>query len=348
MNPPSLARKRRLRNKARVRCLLASLICVVSASAQPFRLPTANRYLFDKGAENKFFVPTSGKAWTSGCFGCVRSDGWQMHEGLDIRCLQRDRHGEPADSVMATADGTVVYINTKPALSNYGKYVLLRHMVEGLEVYSLYAHLQSVREGLKAGQNAQTGEVIGIMGRTSNTRESISKDRAHVHFELNFLLNDRFESWHKKTSPGQRNDHGVWNGQNLLGLDPRPIFLSERDLGASFSLLNFLHSQTALCRVVVRQTDFPWLKRYRPLVRRNPAAEREGVAGYELALNFNGVPFELTPRAASELKSKARFQLLSVNEAEYRQNPCRKLVANRKGRWELANNGLRLLELLTY
>ena len=30
------------------------------------------------------------------------------------------------------------------------------------------------------------------MGRTSNTAQAISKDRAHVHFELNFLLNDQF------------------------------------------------------------------------------------------------------------------------------------------------------------
>ena len=40
----------------------------------------------------------------------VRSDGWQIHEGLDIRCLQRDKHGEPTDPVMATADGTSIMI----------------------------------------------------------------------------------------------------------------------------------------------------------------------------------------------------------------------------------------------
>jgi hypothetical protein len=113
-------------------------------------------------------------------------------------------------------------------------------------------------------------------------------------------------------------------------------------------LLNWVRGQTELCRVVVRQRQFPWLARYRPLVRPNPRAEREGVAGYELALNFAGVPFEATPRAESEIKSKARFQLLSVNEAEQQRNPCRKLVVHRIGKWELANNGVRLLELLTF
>jgi hypothetical protein len=94
--------------------------------------------------------------------------------------------------------------------------------------------------------------------------------------------------------------------------------------------------------------EFPWLKRYAALIRPNPKAEGEGVAGYEIALNFNAVPFELIPRAASELKGKAKFQLLSVNEAEQKRNPCRRLVTKRGARWELTSHGLNALELLTY
>jgi murein DD-endopeptidase MepM/ murein hydrolase activator NlpD len=122
------------------------LTFALSAPAQqPFQFPTANHALFETHGDERFFVGTVGKPWTSGCFGCVRSGGWQMHEGLDIRCLQRDRHGEPTDPVMSTADGTVVYINLKPSLSNYGNYVVVKHLVEGLEIYSLYAHLSAVR-----------------------------------------------------------------------------------------------------------------------------------------------------------------------------------------------------------
>src|SRR5215212_6509213 len=100
-----------------------------SLAAQPFQFPTANRALLLPGGGDNFFVGTVGKPWTSGCFGCVRSEGWQMHEGLDIRCLQRDKRGEPTDPVMATADGEVAYINTRPSLSNYGNYIVLRHRV---------------------------------------------------------------------------------------------------------------------------------------------------------------------------------------------------------------------------
>ncbi len=333
---------------SRIGVAILGLLCAARALAQPFALPTANRALFEKDGAEKFFVGTVGKPWPSGTFGCVRSDGWKMHEGLDIRCLQRDKHGEPTDPILATADGTVAYFSVKPSLSNYGNYIILRHSIEGLEIYSLYAHLREVRSGLKVGQTVKAGETIATLGRTTNTREGISKDRAHVHFELNLFYNERFESWFQKSSRDQRNDHGLWNGQNLVGFDPRLILLEERAQAAKFSLLQHLKHQTDLCRVVVRATSFPWLKRYPQLVKSNPRTEKEGLAGFEVALNFNALPFELIPRAASEIKGTGKFQLLSVNEAEEKKNPGRRLVTQRTGRWELTSHGLQALELLTY
>jgi len=318
------------------------------ANAQSFQLPTANRALFEKSGEERFFVGTVGKTWESGTFGGVRSSGYQLHEGLDIRCLQHDKRGEPTDPVMASADGTVAYINRRPSLSNYGNYIILRHQIDGLEVYTTYAHLREVRQDLREGASVKSGETIGIMGRTANTSEGISKDRAHVHFEIDLVASDRFDAWHRKNLPGQRNDHGNWNGQNLRGLDPRLILLAQQRDGPRFSLANFIRNQTELCRVQVRDTNFPWLRRYPSLIAKNPVAEKEGVAGYELVLNYVGVPYQVIPRAASELKSKARTYLLSVNAAEQQKNPCCKLVTQRNGRWELANNGVNLVSLLTF
>jgi len=324
------------------------LICGANLWGQsPFQFPTANHALYQPGGELKFFAPTApDKPWMSGSFGCVRDNGTRMHEGLDIRHVQTDRHGEPADAVMATADGTVVYFNKKPGLSNYGNYIVLRHIIDGLEIYSLYAHLSEIQPGLKIGDPVRAGEVIATMGRTSSA-EVIAKDRAHVHFELNMLINDNFAAWFNKNStPGERNDHGEWNGQNLNGLDAREILLAEKN--GKFGLLDFLRDQTELCRVLVRATNFPYLKRYGALVLKNPIADREGIAGYEIAFNYNGVAFALMPRAASEIKSAAKFQLLSVNEPVQNANPCRKLVMKRGSRWQLTDKGVRELELLTY
>lgn len=323
------------------------LFFAASLHSQTFRLPTANLALFDRdGGAERFFVGTVGKPWTSGTFGCVRSEGWQLHEGLDIRCLQRDKRGEPTDPVMATADGAVAYVNRKPSLSNYGNYIILRHEIDGLEIYSTYAHLREIRADLKAGVAVKAGESIGVMGRTANTREGISKDRAHVHFELNLLVNDSFPAWYKKTFPGQRNDHGLWNGQNMLALDPQEVLREQRRLGTKFNLVKHIQSQAELCRVIVRDTNFPWLKRYGAFVQAGSSAEP--ITGYEVVLTFNGIPVALIPRTAAQIKGKSKFQLLSVNEAERDANPCRKLVTKHGNRWELASNGIRLLELMTY
>src|SRR5438552_13591232 len=99
---------------------------------------------------------------------------------------------------------------------------------------------------------------------------------------------------------------------------------------------------------MMRGASFPWIKRYPQLIVANPRAEKEGVAGYEIVLNFNGLPYRLTPRAASEVSGKRSFQLLSVNEAEQQKNPCRRLVSRKGSRWELTSHGIQLLELLRY
>jgi len=328
-------------------CLCLLLLSAWAVVAQPFQLPTANQALFEPGGQERYFVPTTGKTWVSGTFGCVRSDGWQMHEGLDIKCLQRDRHGEPADPVMATADGAVAYINDRPSLSNYGRYIVVLHHIGGMEIYSLYAHLSAVASALRVGQAVRAGEKIAVMGRTSNTRERISKERAHVHFELNLYYSDHFNSWFKRHFSGERNDHGLFNGENLVGIDARLILLAEHEEGARFDLLSWIQHRPELCRVLVRQTDFPWLHRYPMLVKQGVLPRGEQVAGYEIALDFNGLPFELIPRTAAQCKGPAKFQLVSVNEAEYAKNPCRRLVTRQGSRWELGGNGLSLLDLLT-
>jgi hypothetical protein len=93
--------------------------------------------------------------------------------------------------------------------------------------------------------------------------------------------------------------------------------------------------------------DFPFLRRYPQFITPNPRAQKEGVAGYEIALDFDVLPFEIIPRAASEIKGGAKFQLLSVNDAEEEKNPASRLVVKRGGRWELGPHGIEELSLLT-
>ncbi len=327
---------------------LIGFVGVLASHAQPFSLPTANRAVLDPVDGTKAFAPTPGRDWHSGTFGCVRSEGHQFHEGIDILSVARDRKGEPADPVMAAADGTVAYVNRKSGLSNYGNYLVIEHVIEGLPVYTLYAHLKEVGAGISPGSKVKTGEQVAVLGRTSNTRQAITRDRAHVHFELNLFLSDRFDAWHTKFMAGTRNDHGMWNGQNMAGVDPWQLFLAQGKEGARFSLRHFIQSQPELCRVVVREKDFSFARRYAALIDRNAKAEKEGVAGYEIALTCHGAPIRLIPRAESELKSKARVSVLGVNPPVFGSCPCGKLVTKSGSSWALTSKGERLVGLLTF
>lgn len=313
-----------------------------------FILPTANTALLDPSKQEQFFVGTTGRPWTSGQFGCVRSEGRKFHEGLDIRSVSRDRRGEPTDPVLASTDGTVAYISHRAGLSNYGIYLVIRHQIEGLEVYTLYAHLSAVRKGLRVGDAVRAGESVATMGRTTNTREGISKDRAHLHFEIDLVANGRYAAWHASNLKGMRNDHGNFNGRNLLGIDPAAVFREQARLGAGFRLVQFLQSRPILARVAIRGGRPPWVQRYPQLLFRNPVAERDGIAGYEFALAFNGLPIRITPRSARELTGTGKLQLLAVNPAELAEHPCGKIVFKRGQAWTLLPKAQELLDLLTY
>ena len=209
-------------------------------AAELFVLPTQNRAIFEPGGEDRYFTPTPGKEWPSGTFGCVRTDGWQIHEGLDIKHTKRDIRGEPLDPIYAAASGRVAYLNHNSGLSNYGKYIVLEHRIEGLTVYTTYAHLKEFAEALSTGDTVRQGQVIATMGRTTNTRQGISKDRGHLHFEISLRLNDRYSGWHSANLNGYRNDHGNWNGRNFVGIDPREVLMKQKSLGSKFSLLDLL------------------------------------------------------------------------------------------------------------
>jgi murein DD-endopeptidase MepM/ murein hydrolase activator NlpD len=148
-----------------------------------------------------------------------------------------------------------------------------------MEVFTLYAHLSEIAPGLAAGKVVKSGETIATMGRTSNTRERISLERAHVHFEINLFVSDRFPAWFRKEHPKERDDHGIWNGMNMLGIDPRLVLLEEQAQGARFSFLKLIQSRPELCRVLIRDADFTFPKRYPMLVQPNPVAQKEGTAG---------------------------------------------------------------------
>ncbi len=329
-----------------IAAVLSYLMIAVGGHAGTFQLPTANKAILEEGKEKDYFAPTPGRTWTSGSFGCVRSQGFKFHEGADIKSMERDRRGEPIDPVMASADGRVVYVSSKAGNSSYGIYVVISHTIDRLEVFTLYAHLRALAQGLRPGREVKAGDVIGTLGRTATY--SIARDRAHLHFEVGLIVSDRFDLWFKKNYKGTRNIHGKWNGQNLLGLDPAEV-LQRSHFEPGFNLLTHVRNQKPLCKVMVRKHGFSWLQRYPMLVKRNEKAIKEGAAGFEVWLTYNGIPFTMIPRAPSEIGMKGEdYELLEVDGEIYKEGKCCKIVTKTTKGWVLSSKGERLLDMLTY
>lgn len=331
--------------------VLFSSLLTANAGALDLCLPTANNALLKPGGDADFFQPTIEGTTESGMFGCVRVNGHRFHEGVDIKCLQRDRHGEPIDPVHAVADGEVAFINARPGLSNYGRYVVVQHNWDGVQVCTLYAHLSATAPGLIVGQPVKKAQVVGTLGHSSNTREGISLDRAHLHFEINFLLNPNFHIWYPKRDP-KAPPFGNFNGQNLIGLDPA-AFLRAYAADRKLNFAAYVATQPIAFTVLVGARPFPWLTLHPEQVQTASGAP----VAYEIGMTFWGMPTVVWPRTATEIDDQQRRLLQRglpvvqrVNETELARATCQDLVKrhSRGTGWVMSERGRDRLDLLTY
>ena len=314
-------------------------------------LPTANDALF-RGDGPAFYQyierDYKGKKstpWEGGQFGFVRdpvetSNGLvytRFHEGMDIRPLQRDSQGEPTDEIHAIADGKVVHVNPVPAYSNYGRYVVIEHRWDGSSYYSLYGHLSSVR--VQVGQEVQKGEPIAVMGWTG---VGITRERAHLHLELNLMLNHHFEAWHDATYKNDPNHNGIYNGINLTGLDIARLYLA---LGKNPALTipRFFEGEETFYKVTIpRAANFELPKRY-PWMLRGRAGG--GTASWEVSFDRSGLPLRIGP--SSRKVSQPELTYVKKSQIDYTAL-TRGAVGGKNGRGFLTDNGKQLMRLLTY
>lgn len=318
-------------NRAIASCLLL-LILPGALPAQRLELawPTPNGAFRDGGALASYIQPTVSGETTSGLFGCVRSDGTQFHEGLDLLPLTRTARAEPTDQIFAAMKGVVRHINTRPATSSYGRYVVLEHVDQAPAVYTLYAHLSAVASGLKVGETVNAGEVIATMGRSAGGY-TIPRERAHLHFEIGVRLTDDFQAWYNARKFGSPNHHRIWNGMNLAGIDPLDFFTRMRDRQVD-SIREYFASMEAAVRVRIatsRQPDF--VSRYPSLLAaRLPIS---GVAGWEIAISAAGVPFAWIPLTTDDLAGYRANQIrvVEVNQPVIDACHCKSLIIQRNG-----------------
>ncbi|MGI9109427.1 MAG: M23 family metallopeptidase [Opitutales bacterium] len=255
-----------------------------------------------------YLQPTVSGKTESGSFGMVREDGKRFHEGIDIRPAKTNADGEALDLVLAAMDGQIAYLN--PNVNGpYGRYVVLHHGSAEIPVYTLYAHLAKLEPSLRIAQPVRRGAVIGLMGRTSAGASPITKDRSHLHFEVGLMLSTGFNLWYAAQAENKQsaNHHGLYNGQNLIGMDPSPILAQPK-----VDLLAAVRSQPTALTVGLRTSKTPdFVARYPALVRGDAAR----AAGWYVEFSWQGMPLRWTALDAKSPQLPAgRWRLLEVDQ----------------------------------
>lgn len=333
--------------------LLLSGSVLSAAAGEPLNLvlPTDNTALL-RGDDAAFYQVIErnlhgviSHPWQGGQYGFVRDPVetaagtvyTRFHEGMDIRPMRRDAHGEPLDEVRAIAAGKVVYISRAAGASNYGRYVVVEHRWGGCPYYSLYAHLNTI--SVEAGEAVKQGEKLGIMGHTGS---GINRERAHVHVELNLLLNDHFEDWHNTFFKNDPNHHGIYNGLNLAGFDLARLIVALRR-NPSLTIPAFLAREEVFYKVIVPNwPDFQLPERYPWMV--DGAPDKKPMA-WEISFARSGVPLRLTP--SSKVVSAAELAYVKPGPIDCR-NLTRGNVAGRGANVHLTESGRSLMRLYTF
>ena len=311
----------------------------------PWQLPTENHFLL-QDEPKKFFQPTISRRLISGMFGFTRTSQPEpariferFHKGIDIRPLRRDARGEPLDPVRACAAGVVVRINDNAKISDYGKQVIVRHDWGGLPVYSLYAHLGSVC--VRVGQILPAGEPLGVLGWTG---PGLVQSRAHLHWEIVFQLNPKFDDWIQQAKPGrlwEPNRHGEWHGLNLIGIDPVPL-IQAAHLGKPKTWREALAAQPGgfLVKVPAPSGRVAWT---------DWAEVQEkcvGARSWQIEMTPWGLPLQLNKTKEEVIKAELVANPGRPSEGKYY---CRGLVqADGKGGMKLSKFGRQTIEMMMF
>lgn len=267
---------------------------------------------------NQCIQPTVSGIIDSGKFGLVREHSTKFHEGIDIRSFLKDKKGNPNDNVYAFLPGKVVYINTSPSSSSYGRYVVIEHE----HFLTLYAHLASV--SVKVGDQVGLGKVLGVLGTSSNCT-TIPKSRAHVHFEVDFRLGDQdhFSQWYSNNYK-DKNHHGMYNGLNLVGVDP----LSAIAFGQKNNTWNNLFREEKEAAVVqIMTTQVPEFVRHYKVLFAPYCDLSKPVKGWKIKFTWYGLPFAWEPIYSEAQKSNSK----KIIEAKLpKTNTVVRLISYRK------------------
>ena len=314
-------------------------------------LPTDNDALFSGGGAafyqhiERNFKGLKSTPWEGGQYGFVRDPTdtaggvvyTRFHEGIDIRPLHRDAHGEPLDEVRAIADGKVVHVNSVPGYSNYGKYIVIEHRWGGSNYYSLYGHLSSL--AVQTGETMKRGQRIAVMGYTGT---GLNRERAHLHLELNLMLSPEFESWYAAFFRNDPNHNGVYNGMNLAGLDIARLYLGLHK-NPSLTIPEFLGREETFYKVTVpKARHFELPKLYSWMLTTGSRNEK---SSWEVSFAQSGVPLRI--ESSDNSVTQPELSYVKKNSVDY-SHLTRDIISGHGTSAHLTDYGKQLMRLLIW
>lgn len=311
----------------------ASIIAVFAASTlfADLRIgahhwPTPNTSFLDGRSLGHFAQPTQSGALQSALWGCVRNGGSRFHEGIDLKALSRDHKGEATDAIFAFDKGVVQYVNRDPSKSSYGRYIVIEHSHWMPGLVTIYAHLAQVPSRFTPGTSVSAGERIATMGRSASY--AIPKERAHLHFEVGLWLGPAFQKWYDVQNFDTPNDHGVYNGMNILGFDVWALLNAIRD-GEADSVNDYFGTLPTAVSVRVWNASIPDLLRASPELMVNTVLPADH-AGWEIDFSVSGVPLRFQALSAADRSGSGITQLAFQNSRLLARNSCVSLVRSGK------------------
>ena len=135
------------------------------------KLPDDKAYTNDITANVQYPFPMGVKLTdTYGPRVSPTSGASSWHGGVDFTPGESTPVGAIADGVVISVDGA--------STTTYGNYVEVQHVIDGVQVVSLYAHLETGSITVKAGDTVSVGDQLGTVGTTG------ASTGPHLHLEV--------------------------------------------------------------------------------------------------------------------------------------------------------------------
>jgi peptidoglycan LD-endopeptidase LytH len=148
---------------------------------------------------------------------------------------------------------------------------------------------------------------------------------------MGLMVTRDFQSWYNWKKFGSPNQQGLWNGMNLMGLDPL-AFLALWRAHRADNIQDYFDQVKPEVRLRIATHRVPdFIERYPSLLT---APRPNGlIGGWEIACDWTGLPFAWRPLSPLEVAGMANNQveILEVDHTAVVQHRAKVLVRPHRG-----------------